>query len=243
MAGTRMTQVGVGLAAAIVAGWITVHVVSVFYLEINARTLAFVPFVIAAQSWLSVGLFIVAHDAIHGTLAPSNRWLNNAVGRTAITLYGGFDFDKLARDHHLHHRHSGTEADPDFSAAHPRNPILWALTFFWRHLTWRVLVFFPLVFNIELHLLGAERLNLILFFCVPAVVSAVQLFYFGTFLPHQHDDEAQFADEHRARSSDYGPLVSLLTCYHFGYHHEHHLHPYVPWWKLPQVRRQRAEVA
>jgi len=243
MAVTRTTRVGVGLATAIVVGWITTHVLFVFFLPINAQTLALVPLVIAAQSWLSVGLFIVAHDAIHGTLAPSNKRLNNAIGRTAITLYGGFDFDRLARDHHLHHRHSGTEADPDFSAAHPHNVILWALTFFSRHLTWRVLVFFPLVFNIELYLLGAERLNMILFFCIPAVVSAFQLFYFGTFLPHQHEDDAEFADEHRARSSNYGPLVSLLTCYHFGYHHEHHLYPHVPWWKLPEVRRRHGEAA
>ena len=37
-----------------------------------------------------------------------------------------------------------------------------------------------------------------------------------------------------------GPLgvpLSLLTCYHFGgYHHEHHLHPGVPWWRLPGTR-------
>lgn len=238
-AAARTTRIGVGLAAAIVTGWVATHVVSVFLLDINAETMALVPVVVALQSWLSVGLFIVAHDAIHGTLAPSNKVLNNTVGRIAINLYGGFNFDKLARAHHLHHRHSGTEADPDFSTRHPENPVLWALVFFGRHLTWRVLVFFPLVFNVELHVLGAERLNLLLFFCLPAVLSAFQLFYFGTFLPHQHDDSSAFADEHRARSSDFAPLVSLLTCYHFGYHHEHHLYPYVPWWKLPRVRWQQ----
>jgi beta-carotene ketolase (CrtW type) len=243
MGPTRTTQVGIGLAATILAGWIATHVLSVFFLEVSARTVVLVPFVIALQSWLSVGLFIVAHDAIHGTLAPSNKRLNDTIGRIAINLYGGFNFDKLAHAHHLHHRHSGTEADPDFSAAHPRNPILWALAFFARHLTWRVLVFFPLVFNIELHLLGAERLNLLLFFCAPAVLSAFQLFYFGTFLPHQHDEADEFVDSHRARSSEFGPLLSLLTCYHFGYHHEHHLYPYVPWWRLPQVRWRRARAA
>ncbi|HYD98464.1 MAG TPA: fatty acid desaturase, partial [Alphaproteobacteria bacterium] len=31
-------------------------------------------------------------------------------------------------------------------------------------------------------------------------------------------------------------LVSLLTCYHFGHHHEHHLRPDVPWWRLPSLR-------
>ena len=51
-----------------------------------------------------------------------------------------------------------------------------------------------------------------------------------------------FADRHRARSTRVRPLVSLLTCYHFGgYHHEHHLSPGTPWWGLPSVRRRRAE--
>ncbi|MFA9473554.1 MAG: fatty acid desaturase [Filomicrobium sp.] len=29
--------------------------------------------------------------------------------------------------------------------------------------------------------------------------------------------------------------MSLLTCFHFGYHHEHHLQPDVPWWRLPDA--------
>jgi len=243
LAAERTTKVGIGLAAAIIFAWVTTHVLSVFVLDVSARTMVLVPLVIALQSWLSVGLFIIAHDAIHRTLAPSRKRLNDLAGRIAINLYGGFNFDKLARAHHLHHRSPGTDADPDFSTDHPRNPILWALTFFGRHLTWRVLVFFPLVFNIEHYFFGAQEINLILFFCLPALLSAMQLFYFGTFLPHRDHDPAGFADEHRARSSEFGPLVSLLTCYHFGYHHEHHLYPYVPWWKLPQVRRRRTRSA
>lgn len=243
LAEMRTTLIGVGLASTILIGWVATHVFSIFFLEIRGQTAPLVPLLVLFQSWLSVGLFIVAHDAIHGTLAPTNRGLNNAVGRIAINLYGGFDFDKLARAHHLHHRHSGTELDPDFSSSHPNNVIIWALCFFSRHLTWRVLLFFPVVFNVYLYFFGAERLNLILFFCLPALMSAFQLFLFGTFLPHRHDGNSEFADEHRSRSSNVGRVISLLTCYHFGYHHEHHLYPYVPWWKLPGVRWRRSEVA
>jgi beta-carotene ketolase (CrtW type) len=88
-------------------------------------------------------------------------------------------------------------------------------------------------------LLGASVWNILLFFAVPGILSSLQLFYFGTFLPHRHVDdggEAQFADHHRARSSDFGYLLSLLTCFHFGYHHEHHLQPGTPWWRLPGAR-------
>jgi beta-carotene ketolase (CrtW type) len=240
---TRTTEIGVGLAAAIMVGWLVTHVSAVFFFPVNAQTIPLVPIVVALQSWLSVGLFIIAHDAIHGTLAPSRKRLNNSVGRIAINLYGGFNFDALARAHHQHHRYSGTDADPDFSTMHPQNPLLWAWVFFRRHTTLRCIIYFNIVFNVELHVLGADQANVLLFFALPAVLSALQLFYFGTFLPHKHEDESEFSDEHRARSSEFGPLMSLLTCYHFGYHHEHHLYPFVPWWRLPEARRKHARAA
>ena len=73
---------------------------------------------------------------------------------------------------------------------------------------------------------------MLVFWALPALLSSVQLFYFGTFRPHRHDD-SPFADDHNARSNGFGWLASLLSCFHFGYHHEHHLAPQVPWWRLP----------
>ena len=70
------------------------------------------------------------------------------------------------------------------------------------------------------------------------MLSSLQLFAFGTWLPHRRGEQP-FADRHRARSSGFGWLASLLTCFHFGYHHEHHLWPGVPWWRLPRVRTRR----
>jgi beta-carotene/zeaxanthin 4-ketolase len=89
---------------------------------------------------------------------------------------------------------------------------------------------------LESLLLGAPAVNVFVFWAFPALLSSAQLFYFGTYLPHRHDDDG-FVDRHRARSSDYGWLTSLLTCFHFGYHHEHHLHPHLPWWALPAARK------
>lgn len=86
-------------------------------------------------------------------------------------------------------------------------------------------------------LLGANVANILLFFALPGLLSSLQLFYFGTFLPHRHDAAAQpFPDRHNARSNGYGYAISLLSCFHFGYHHEHHVHPQVPWWRLPRYR-------
>ncbi|WP_208766779.1 fatty acid desaturase [Nostoc flagelliforme] len=29
-----------------------------------------------------------------------------------------------------------------------------------------------------------------------------------------------------------------MSCYHFGYHQEHHEYPDVPWWKLPAYKHK-----
>jgi beta-carotene ketolase (CrtW type) len=94
-----------------------------------------------------------------------------------------------------------------------------------------------IIFNILYHLLNIPLANLVLFWILPSVLSTLQLFYFGTFLPHRESPD-KFKDHHRARSNDYNIIFSFVTCYHFGYHWEHHQYPYVPWWKLPKVRQQ-----
>jgi beta-carotene ketolase (CrtW type) len=84
-------------------------------------------------------------------------------------------------------------------------------------------------------LLGAPYPNLLLFWALPAILSSLQLFLFGTYLPHRKEEQ-DFADRHRARSNDFSWIASLLSCFHFGYHHEHHLAPHLPWWRLPAER-------
>lgn len=59
---------------------------------------------------------------------------------------------------------------------------------------------------------------------VPSILFSLQLVYFGTYLPHRADVQP-FAARYRARSNDLLLLASLLTCFHFGYHHEHHRKP------------------
>ena len=74
------------------------------------------------------------------------------------------------------------------------------------------------------------------FWALPALLSALQLFYFGTYQPHR-SDAAPFEDNHRARTVERPVWLSFLTCYHFGYHLEHHRYPWVPWWAR-QLRRR-----
>jgi len=37
--------------------------------------------------------------------------------------------------------------------------------------------------------------------------------------------------------------LSLLACFHFGYHREHHEHPDLPWYELPAQRQLSQRLA
>jgi beta-carotene ketolase (CrtW type) len=230
----RQRVVGVALAAAVIGGWLALHVWGVFFHRWSAIDALRAPLLIALQTWLSTGLFIVAHDAIHGSLAPHRPRLNAAIGQLCVGLYAGFRFRRLAASHQRHHDAPGTADDPDFHADDPRAFMPWLRAFFLRH--FGLAEFATVTAVLALYLaLGARASNLVAFWGVPAILSALQLFTVGTWLPHRHGEDA-FADRHRTRSLRWPWLASLLACYHFGRHHEHHLRPDVPWWRLPSVK-------
>lgn len=230
--------IGISLAIAVIGGWVALHLYTVFLHRLEGVGLIAAPLLIGLSCWLNVGLFIIAHDAMHGSLAPGRPNLNRAFGRLALALYAGFSFDSLRPKHFQHHRSPGSEQDPDFSAAHPRHFWPWYLQFLRQYFGAAQLLVLSAVTAAYL-LLGADYANILLMWALPAILSSLQLFYFGTFRPHRQE-ESPFADAHNARSSSLGWLGSLLSCYHFGYHHEHHLAPQVPWWRLPAERRSRA---
>lgn len=228
------TRTGFAAAGVIAATWLTIHFGGIFAFRLTGTLWPLVMPLVLLQAWLSTGLFIVAHDCMHGSFAPKRPGINRAAGRTALMLYAGIDYDRMVPSHFAHHRHVGTADDPDFDAANPTNPGRWLLRFFRTYYTHWQLARITFVASVYL-LAGASLVNIVVFWAIPALLALVQLFYFGTFLPHRHGDV--FPDRHNARSSAFGPLVSVLTCFNFGgYHHEHHLHPNVPWWRLPAMR-------
>ena len=236
MTAARQTVIGVTLALAVIAAWAAIHAYGLFFFEFGRSSLLLAPLLMAAACWLNVGLFIIAHDAMHGSLAPHRPGINLSFGRVALALYAGFWFDDLRKSHFEHHRAPGTADDPDFSTHERLLP--WYAGFLRRYFGWPQ--FFALAAaTVALRLAGAPMANILLFWAAPAILSSLQLFYFGTYLPHRPHAQG-FADDHRARSNAFGWLASLLSCYHFGYHHEHHLAPHVPWWRLPEERQRRA---
>ncbi|AEG91850.1 fatty acid desaturase [Ramlibacter tataouinensis] len=236
----RQAAVGLLLASLILSGWLALHLWGVFFFPLHGAWLWVAPLQVALQTWLSVGLFIVAHDAMHGSLAPGHARLNRAIGQLCVGAYAGFSYGRLHACHHRHHAAPGTPQDPDFHAERPQAFGPWFLRFFLSYFGWRELALLTL--GVGAYLLAGARLpNLLLFWALPALLSALQLFIVGTWLPHRHragqDPARDFVDPHRARTLDLPWLASLLACFHFGLHHEHHRAPHVPWWRLPAERR------
>lgn len=234
----RQTLVGLGFAGAILLAWCALFVWGVFLHRWGPLDLIRVPLFVFVQAWLGAALFIIAHDAMHGTLAPGRDRLNAVVGQICVGLYAGFSFRKLAAAHHRHHAAPGGADDPDFHAdARSFGP--WLAAFIRRYFGWPEFLRLTTALLACL-MLGAGLANLLAFWAAPAMLSAVQLFYFGTYRPHRHE-AAPFADHHRARSLDQPQWLSFATCLHFGgFHHEHHLDPSLPWWRLPEGRRRVA---
>ena len=234
----RQGLIGLTLALLIFSAWVALHVWGVFFLTLTAPVVFLAPLWILAQSWLGAGMFIVAHDAMHGSLAPGRPRVNGVVGQLCVGAYAAFSYRALHVAHHQHHRAPGTADDPDFDAHRPEAFLPWFRAFFTRYFGLREFLIVSAVLATYLFVLGAAPLNVVLFWGLPAILSALQLFVFGTWLPHRHDSRAPaFADHHNARTLPMSWIGSLLTCFHFGLHHEHHLSPATPWWRLPQLRQ------
>jgi len=189
------------------------------------------------QTFLYTGLFITAHDGMHGLIAPRNKKANRFLGTLCVILYALFSFKRLRSEHQKHHAHPGSEDDPDFHDGEHRGFGAWYFHFLKTYVTWQQIAGMAIAFNIMLHIFKVPQINLILFWVTPALLSTLQLFYFGTYLPHR-EPVGGYDNPHRAKSNEYSIFWSFITCYHFGYHWEHHEFPHVPWWKLPAVRKQ-----
>jgi beta-carotene ketolase (CrtW type) len=178
---------------------------------------------ILLQTHLYTGLFITAHDAMHG-LVSSNKKVNHALGWFSAILFSYNFYWKLFPKHHEHHRYVATDKDPDFHDSD--NFLIWYFSFVRQYVTiWQILLM-AVTFNILKLFLPTE--NLILFWMLPAVLSTLQLFYFGTYLPHKGESD----NSHHSRSQSKNHLWAFISCYFFGYHFEHHDSPGTPWWRL-----------
>lgn len=186
---------------------------------------------ILIQTHLYTGLFISSHDSIHGVLSVKYPKINRALGQACTLLFAFNNYAKLERKHHEHHAFVNTEKDPD---VHQGNFFLWWFRFMWQYVTWQQVLAMAITYNILK--LWIPMWNLILIWELPAILSTLQLFVFGTYLPHRGEHEKHNKQQSRSQSKNH--VWAFISCYFFGYHYEHHAHPYLPWWKLPQAKEK-----
>lgn len=189
------------------------------------------------QGYLSTGLFITAHDAIHGVVSPSRR-INTIIGTIASFLFAGLSYKRLSVNHHRHHAHPGNDADdPDYHSSN--SYVIWFAAFMWRYATVGQIVIMGAAFNVLKLVLNIPEPTLWVFWVIPAFLGALQLFTIGTYLPHRKPHTHDMP--HNARSMKLNHTLAMLSCYFFGYHSEHHLSPGTPWWGLWRVKEARSK--
>ena len=233
----KTTNKGLFIAITIISAW-GLSLSLLLTLDVARPNSVLLLMGVLCQTFLYTGLFITAHDAMHGTVCPAYPRINNTIGAIAVRLYALFSYRKLLVKHSAHHRTPASAADPDFHDGEHSRFLAWYLRFMKEYLSWGQIVGMAIVFQIMEYVLLVPTINLILFWVFPALLSTLQLFYFGTYLPHRLP-EGGYDNPHRARSNAYSTLWSFITCYHFGYHWEHHEYPDLPWWQLPTTRKTK----
>ena len=186
------------------------------------------------QTHLYTGLFITSHDAIHGVVSPAYPKLNHAIGWVCATLFAFNNYTVLRKKHHWHHDYVNTEQDPD---VHHGNFFIWWFKFMWQYVTWQQILAMAIAYNVLKLFLPME--NLIVYWEIPAILSTLQLFFFGTYLPHRGEHAPE--NKTQSRSQKRNHIWAFISCYFFGYHYEHHAHPYLAWWKLPEAKDYQAK--
>ena len=187
--------------------------------------------------WLCTGLFISAHDAMHGLVAPKSPKFNAMIGQLCLGLYAGLSYKRLLSGHIEHHAHPSTEEDPDYWPGF-LGAVGWYFRFMLQYLSPLPILIVAGTYHSLVHGVGIPPHRLLAMWIAPQVLSSFQLFYFGTYLPHRPGAPYEGEGLYKARSNSYPTWLSLLTCYHFGYHYAHHKAPWVPWWKLPNYHQQ-----
>ncbi len=218
---------GILIACVIILSWITMLILN-FMLPVRWND----PWLIVRillQTHLFTGLFITAHDAMHGVVCRGNPTLNHLIGRICASLFLFNNYQKMKPKHYAHHKHVGTEEDPDYHRGNA-NFFAWYLDFLKEYISWKQILLAAITFNVLKWIV--PEVNVILFWILPSVLSTFQLFYFGTFIPHK----GQHENRHHSRSQHKNHLWAFISCYFFGYHFEHHDSPMTPWWMLWKLK-------
>ena len=217
------------IALSIISLWL-INTFICLHSDLNNFSLFSLFILILVQTFLSTGLFITAHDAMHGVVYPLNPHLNDFIGAIALNLYCLFSYQNFKKLHSLHHSFPGTNLDPDYHNGVHSGLWSWYIKFMKTYINWSVMLKLTLVINGLVYIFNVSRLNINFFWGLALFLSSFQLFIFGTFLPHRQQENGE-----NIQSLNVSPFFSFIACYHFSYHWEHHQYPYLPWWRIPSM--------
>ncbi len=236
---SRQTWCGLLFTCFTVVGW-SITLVDLLTVEWPLWPWWFVVVAVLVRTHLQTGLFIAGHDSMHGVLLPENERGNRLLGACLLLLYAALPFDACLENHKRHHQRTASEEDPDFHPDPRAGALRWYIRFmagYLRRSQMAGLLLFWLLLGLAVYRAGSLAwMNVLLFCIVPLLLSSLQLFVFGTYLPHRCQKAPRC--QQRPDTLDLPPWLSLLACFHFGYHREHHDHPSLPWFALPACRRR-----
>ena len=235
----QQRDLGLVFAAVITAIWL-ISLVGCLSLNLDSLQISTLIPLVLLRTFVQTGLFIIGHDAMHGTLSPNRSKLNNFIGAASLILYAGLSYQRCKSNHDLHHLQAETERDPDYLNHPDHSALRWFWDFLRRYMSVRSLTILISCWLALITLIPSTSqqaiLSVTLFCGLPLILSALQLFFVGTWFPHHLNKN----NPHRQtpRSLTVHPLLSFAACYHFGYHREHHLSPSTPWFDLPRLRQR-----
>lgn len=231
----KYSLLDIGLASLLILLWLAT-LIGGFSISLPHAPFIVIVLGVLTRTFFHTGLFIVTHEAIHRNISEHCN-INDFFGYLTSYLYALLPYAVLAKNHRLHHRFPGTHQDPDSAYPDRSNYFSWYCRFMMNYQAdgqaWVSVLGMAIIFCILISF-HVPVLNLLLFWIIPMIASSFQLFTFGIFLPHRYSDGWNL-DPHRASSTNLPVLWSFITCYHFGYHWEHHQYPYLPWYQLPHA--------
>ena len=230
---------GLVLAGLIGSAWLLSLGLS-YTLPLNQTSGLLIGSLILLRAFLHTGQFVVAHDSMHASLVPGHPGLNSWIGKVCLLMYAGLSYERCSRNHRRHHLAPETFQDPDYQRCTNNNILDWYVHFMGNYLGMRQLsnlscLWLALIIPNGSDL-PAQIMHLLLFSVLPLIISSCQLFLVGTWLPHRRGGTTR--PGLTTRSLALHPALSFATCYHFGYHREHHESPSTPWFQLPQLRNE-----
>jgi len=250
------------LLAATTREWGLIIAASVLSLSSNSSwiTAATVVFIGARQH----ALLVLMHEFSHRQFSRTRAGLNDGLGDFLTALPFGITIHGFRRDHQSHHRHTGTEADPNwvslqrqprYRAPMSRGRLASELVM---HLsgvyTLREIKSYLFDQGMAVHSPSATRRRqavmgvavlgvtaclhgwavLALYWLLPLFTVLIALLYFRDIAEHVALPPGAYASRSTIASRLESWLVAPL---HVGLHAEHHLFPSVPWYRLPELHR------